>query len=170
MSATRHTEPRVRNARTIVAQTVDAATVKQSGTSIHAPLTDVLAADSTKNNSEVLATVLSVSVAASTTYHVKGQVTVDDTAVDAGVDLKLSLPAGATFKGQITDIDATPVIQLWDGAEGGIDEGAGSVWFEGTLIVDTTAGTLAVQFAQTAAAVGATIVKANSSLIVTKLG
>jgi len=126
-------------------------------------------ADESVNNSAVLQNDnhLSFYGEAGKKYHVALALIIVAT-VDA-MDVKLSMPSGATFKGQTRDIDASPVNALWDGSEKAIAELDGTVLAEGVVQMGTTAGTVVLQYAQNSATVGNTTMKAGSTLLATRV-
>jgi hypothetical protein len=121
-------------------------------------------ADQAVNNSTTLVdSELSVNVEAGRVYHVVGYLTVDDTVVSLGMDVKISLPAGATLVARRFDNAFANPIE-WDGSEVTLSENDGTVHFAGRIVVGVTAGKVTVQFAQNAAGVGNTLLKKNSTM------
>ena len=130
----------------------------------------IQAADQAVNNSTTLVdTDLAVQAEVKRVYTLDAHITVDDTAVDAGVDIKITMPAGAVFVGTIWDADATPTLAQWDGSERGIAEGLGTLHIHGRVVMVATVCEVKVQFAQTAAAVGDTVIKKNSTLMLERI-
>lgn len=130
----------------------------------------VKAADESVNNSDVLQddNDLTCQVQAGTTYAVRMLLRVDGTV--NYVDAALSMPAGATFFGDLRGdgVSAQTVATEWDGStQIGIDTGACAV--VGFLKVGSTAGTVKLQWAQNAATVGNTTLKAGSYMILERL-
>lgn len=93
-------------------------------------------------------------------YAVEILIDVDDTDVDAGIDIALSMPSGATFRGNLAS--AADALAAWTGAEVTLAEADSVVQINGIVKIGATAGDVRLQWAQTAATVGDTIVKANS--------
>ena len=93
--------------------------------------------------------------------------------VDAGIDVKLDMPSGATFKGLVVGANVTTPPDVWDGTEAtlsAIGVTADRLHISGTVKIDSTAGAVTVQFAQNVSTASATSMKAGSSLQAFRLG
>lgn len=91
----------------------------------------------------------------------------------AGVDVKLDLPSGATFKGLVSGANVTTPPDVWDGTEAtlsAVGVTADRLHIRGTVKVGSTAGAVTVQFAQNVSTASATTMKAGSSLVAFRLG
>lgn len=91
----------------------------------------------------------------------------------AGLDVKLDMPSGATFKGLVTGANVTTPPDNWDGSEitiSAVGVTADRIHIKGVVKIGTTAGTVTVQFAQNVSTASATTLKAGSCLKAFRLG
>jgi hypothetical protein len=92
---------------------------------------------------------------------------------DAGVDVKLDMPSGATFKGLVNGANVTTPPDTWDGSEvtlSAVGVTADRIHIKGVVKIGATAGNVTVQFAQNVSTASATTMKAGSYLKAFRLG
>jgi hypothetical protein len=91
----------------------------------------------------------------------------------AGVDLKLDMPSGATFKGLVSGANVTTPPDTWDGSEvnlSAVGVTADRLHIKGVVKIGTTAGQVTLQWAQNTSTGSATTLKAGSFLKAFRLG